>query len=108
MAYGMKTVPIVLGPVWTKVMVLLLIALTVFMLIYIQLKYILFSVEPADYFSLVYFVLFLILPLIGLSVQVLVAKNKQGYGRASKLIKVVMLTGILYSVLVFYLVNFKY
>jgi 4-hydroxybenzoate polyprenyltransferase len=108
MAYGMKTVPIVLGGVWTKIVVLLLIGLNLFMLVYLLLRYILFSVEPADYFSLVYFVLFLFLPLIGLSVQILIAKNKQDYGRASTLIKVVMLTGILYSVLVFYLVNFKY
>jgi 4-hydroxybenzoate polyprenyltransferase len=108
MAYGMKTVPIVLGGVWTKIVVLLLIGLNLFMLVYLLLRYILFSVEQADYFSLVYFVLFLFLPLIGLSVQILIAKNKQDYGRASTLIKVVMLTGILYSVLVFYLVNFKY
>ena len=108
MAYGMKTVPIVLGLVWTKVVVLSLIGLTMFMLIYLQVKYILFSVEPLDYFSLVYFLLFLMLPLIGLTVQVLVAKTKRDYSRASNLIKIVMLTGILYSALVFYLVNFKY
>ena len=108
MAYGMKTVPIVLGLVWTKVVVLSLIGLTMFMLIYLQVKYILFSVEPLDYFSLVYFLLFLMVPLIGLTVQVLVAKTKRGYSRASNLIKIVMLTGILYSALVFYLVNFKY
>jgi len=108
MAYGMKTVPIVMGLVWTKVVVLSLIGLTMFMLIYLQVKYILFSVEPLDYFSLVYFLLFLMLPLIGLTVQVLVAKTKRDYSRASNLIKIVMLTGILYSALVFYLVNFKY
>ncbi len=108
MAYGMKTVPIVLGVVWTKVVISLLIGLTIFMLIYLLWKYILFSVEPADYFSLVYFMVFLILPLIGLAIQILIAKNKRDYGRASTLIKIVMLTGILYSALVFYLVNFKY
>lgn len=108
MAYGMKTVPIVLGAFWTKVAVLALISLTLFMLIYLLLKYIVFSVEPADYISLMYFGLFLIVPLISLIIQVLRAKDKHGYGRASTLIKVIMLTGILYSVVVFYLVNFKY
>ena len=107
-AYGMKTVPIVLGTRWTKVVVVVLIGLTVFMLIYLLLKYILFSVVPADYFSLIYFSLFLILPFIGLTIQMIIAKDKRGYGRASTLIKLVMLTGILYSILVFYLVNFKY
>lgn len=107
-AYGMKTVPIVLGTRWTKVVVVVLIGLTVFMLIYLLLKYILFSVVPADYFSLIYFSLFLILPFVGLTIQVIIAKDKRGYSRASTLIKLVMLTGILYSILVFYLVNFKY
>jgi len=107
-AYGMKTVPIVLGTRWTKVVVVILIGMTVFMLIYLLLKYILFSVVPADYFSLIYFSLFLILPFVGLTMQVIIAKDKRGYSRASTLIKLVMLTGILYSILVFYLVNFKY
>jgi 4-hydroxybenzoate polyprenyltransferase len=108
MAYGMKTVPIVLGTFWTKIAVLALVAMTISMLIFLLLKFIMFSVEPADYISLVYFGLFLISPLISLMIQVIRAKDKHGYGRASTLIKVVMLTGILYSVLVFYLVNFKY
>jgi 4-hydroxybenzoate polyprenyltransferase len=108
MAYGMKTVPIILGNQWTKVLILGLIALTLFMLIFLLFKHILFSVEPADYLSLAYFVVFLVLPLLGLVLQVLVAKDKKGYRRASTLIKWIMLTGILYSVLVFYLVNFMY
>jgi len=58
-AYGMKTVPIVLGPVWTKVIVLGLISLTMGALIMALLKYILFSVDPADYYSLAYFILML-------------------------------------------------
>lgn len=107
-AYGMKTLPIVLGSLWTKIVILALIGLTIFILIYLLLKYILFSVNPADYISLVYFIAFLIIPLIGLSIQVVLARDKRGYGKASTMIKGVMLTGILYAVLVFYLVNFKY
>ena len=55
-----------------------------------------------------YFGLFLIIPLVSLMIQIILAQDKRGYHRASSLIKLVMLTGILYSVLVFYLVNFKY
>lgn len=107
-AYGMKTVPIVLGTFWTKVSLVVLIGLTIATLVYLLMKFILFSVEPADYISLIYFILFLITPLILLVIQVLVARDKKGYHRASNLIKGVMLTGILYSVMVFYLVQFKY
>jgi 4-hydroxybenzoate polyprenyltransferase len=107
-AYGMKTVPIVLGSMWTKVVLGLLIGFTIATLLYLLVRFIVFSVEPADFISLAYFVLFLFIPLILLIVQVIIAKGKRGYHRASVLIKLVMLAGILYSVVVFCLVNFKY
>ena len=71
-------------------------------------KFIFFSVEPADYFSLTYFVLLLLIPLVLLALRVLTAKNKRNYHTASTLIKLIMLTGIGYSGMVFYLVIFKY
>ncbi|MFH0757245.1 MAG: geranylgeranylglycerol-phosphate geranylgeranyltransferase [Bacteroidota bacterium] len=107
-AYGMRTVPIVLGAKWTMFIVLVLIFGTISLLIYILLKYILFSVEPADYFSLAYFIVLLLIPLVILAILILTAKSKKDYHRASSLIKLIMLTGILYSVMVFYLVHFKY
>ena len=107
-AYGMKTLPIVLGTTWTRVIVLGMIGITIFMLLYLLLKYIFFSVTPADYLSLGYFVLFLLIPLVVLAIQVILARTKRDYHRASTMIKLIMLTGVLYSFLVFYLVNFKY
>ena len=107
-AYGMKTVPIVLGTFWTRVVLVVLIALTMFALAFLLFKYIYFSVDPADYISLAYFALFLFLPLLLLVVQVITARSKKAYHRASTLIKLVMLFGILYSVVVFYLVGIKY
>ena len=105
-AYGMKTVPIVLGATWTKVSLMVMIAGTLGALLYLLLKYIVFSVDPLDYISLIYFALFLALPLIALAIQVLLARDKRAYRRASLLIKLVMLAGILYSVVVFYLAAF--
>lgn len=107
-AYGMRTVPIVLGSKWTKIIVLSLIAASLAAIIFVLLKFILFSVKPADYYSLVYFVLLLILPFILLAFRMIRAKGKKDYHRASSLIKLIMLFGILYSVMVFFLVNFKY
>jgi 4-hydroxybenzoate polyprenyltransferase len=107
-AYGMKTVPIVLGTLWTKVSLLVMLIGTLGALVYLLLKYIVFSVDPLDYISLIYFALFLALPLIALCIQVLLARDKRAYRRASLLIKLVMLAGILYSVVVFYLAGFKY
>jgi 4-hydroxybenzoate polyprenyltransferase len=107
-AYGMKTVPIVLGTFWTRMFVVALIAFTLFSLLILLFKYIYFSVDPVDYFSLIYFSVFLLLPLILLTVQVMAARDKRAYHRASTLIKLIMLFGILYSVVVFYLIGFKY
>jgi 4-hydroxybenzoate polyprenyltransferase len=108
-AYGMKTVPIVLGTFWTRMVLLFMIVGTLGVLVYLFLKYIVRSVDPLDYISLIYFVLFLALPLTALTVQVILARDKRAYRRASLLIKLVMLAGILYSVVVFFLVVvFKY
>ena len=107
-AYGMKTVPIVLGSGWTKLIVVGLIVFTMALLIFVLWRFILFSVNPADYFSLAYFLVMLILPFGLLAVMVIRAEEKRDYYRASTLIKLIMLLGILYSVMVFFLVNFKY
>ncbi len=104
-AYGMRTVPIVLGTFWTRIVLVLLICMTVFALAFLLFKYIYFSVEQRDHISLVYFVLFLFLPLLLLVIQVSTARSKKAYHRASTLIKLVMLFGILYSAVVFYLVQ---
>jgi len=107
-AYGMKTIPIVLGMKWTKVALLVMLTGTLGGLVYLLLKYVVFSVDPLDYISLIYFAVFLALPLIALSIQIVLAGDKRAYKRASLLIKWVMLAGILYSLVVFYLAGFKY
>lgn len=107
-AYGMKTLPIVLGDRWTRGIITALIALVLAALLFLLFRYILHSVTPPDYLSLGYFVLFLLLPLLVLALQVLRARDKKAYHRASTLIKIIMLNGILYSVVVFYLLAFKY
>ena len=98
-AYGMKTVPIVLGSGWTKLVLVGLIVLTMALLIFVLLRFILFSVDPADYYSLAYFLVMLILPFVLLAVMVIRAEEKRDYHRASTLIKLIMLFGILYSVI---------
>lgn len=107
-AYGMKTVPIVLGTFWTRVLVIILILLTLSALVFLLFRYIFYSVDPPDYISLVYFSVLLLFPMVLLAIQVMIARDKRTYHRASILIKLIMLSGILYSVLVFCLVSFKY
>ena len=101
-AFGMRTMPIVLGSRWTKVVIISIIALTMLVLRHVLVKHILFSVHPADIWSMLYFTWFLLVPLAWLAVRVAFAGNREDYHRASSLIKLVMLAGIMYSLIVFF------
>ncbi len=105
-AYGMKTLPIVAGISLTKTILGLLITGTVFLLIFILVKFIMFSGERTDYISLTYFAAFLIIPFFILLTLILIAREKADYHRASLLIKLIMLFGVMYSLVVYYLIKF--
>lgn len=105
-AYGMKTLPIVAGSLLTKLTVTFLIIVTVFLLVFVLVKYILFSAGETDFISLIYFGVFLVMPLFILLTLTLIASGKKDYHRASVLIKLIMLFGVLYSGVVYYLVNY--
>lgn len=105
-AYGMKTLPIVAGIPLTKGILALLITVTVFLLIFILVKFIMFSGAQTDYISLTYFAAFLVIPFFILLTLTLIAKEKADYHRASVLIKLIMLFGVLYSAVVYYLIKY--
>jgi 4-hydroxybenzoate polyprenyltransferase len=105
-AYGMKTIPIKLGMKATKVIIMTLILICVVMLLFILIKFIMFSGDSPDFISLVYFVALLVLPFFVLSTMIIMASKKIDYRRASLLIKIIMLTGVLYSAVVFFLIKF--
>jgi len=105
-AYGMKTLPIVVGSRLTKIILSTLIIATIAALLYILIKFILFSGEEPDFISLVYFSAFLFIPFFILLTLVMIASNKADYHRASIMIKIIMLFGVLYSGIVYYLVKF--
>lgn len=107
-AYGMHTFPIVVGMRWTRIFIVALVAFTLATLLFLLSRFILYSVDPADYYSLVYFVAMLFLPLVILGAMIAFARNRRDFHRASLLVKLIMLSGILYSVLVFYLVKYMY
>jgi 4-hydroxybenzoate polyprenyltransferase len=105
-AYGMKTLPIVAGTRITRLVLSVLISGTIFLLIFILVKFIMFSGDDPDFISLVYFGAFLIIPFFILLTLVIVASGKKDYHRASILVKLIMLFGVLYSGVVYYLIKF--
>lgn len=95
-AYGRKTMPIILGVINSKIIVITFIITTLFSLIYLNFRFL------NDLITLIYFVVVLIVPLIFLVYKVFVAENKKEYRRASNLSKLIMLAGILYSLVANY------
>jgi 4-hydroxybenzoate polyprenyltransferase len=105
-AYGMKTLPILAGTRITKLVLAGMILGTIFLLIIILVKFILFSGDAPDFISLTYFAAFLIIPFFVLLTLIIIASDKADYHRASILIKIIMLFGVLYSGVVYYLINY--
>ena len=106
-AYGMNTLPIVLGTRSTKLILISLICISIGSLLWILLKFILFNQDFVDYLSGGYYFIFLFLPLILLMVKLIIATTKRDYYVASQLTKIIMLAGILYAFVVRYIVLFK-
>ncbi|MDA3954499.1 MAG: geranylgeranylglycerol-phosphate geranylgeranyltransferase [Bacteroidales bacterium] len=97
-AYGRKTMPIILGVLNTKIVIITFILTTLFSLLYINFRFL------HDVITLIYFVVVLIFPLLFLIYKVIVAENKKDYRRASNLSKLIMLAGILYSLIANYII----
>lgn len=93
-AYGRNTVPVVLGVLYAKIVSICLIVLTVALL------YLVFYFFINDIITLVYISTVIVLPLIFVVYKLVVSSNRKQLHNASAIMKIVMLTGILYSVVV--------
>lgn len=93
-AYGRNTVPVVLGILSSKVVSVCLIIVT------IALLYLTWFFFINDIITLIYLTAGIVLPLIFVVYQVVKSQNRKQLHIASSIMKIVMLTGILYSVAV--------
>ncbi len=98
-AYGKKTIPVVWGMGAARSISLLLIALTVALFVIAWIMFV------PDFTSLVYFVVFIILPLVVTAILLVRETGTQAYHRASLWLKLIMLTGLGYMVIVNLLIN---
>lgn len=104
--YGMKTLPVFLGMKFTKIVLAVFIFILLSMLTII-LRFIVFSGEKTDMITAVYFIFFLLIPVSILLYIILTANTKNDYRNASNLMKLIMLAGMCYAVLVNYIVAFQ-
>jgi 4-hydroxybenzoate polyprenyltransferase len=93
-AYGRNTVPIVIGVVPSKIVSVTLIALT------ISLLYSAWFFFINDKITLIYLSTLIVLPLIFVVYKVMVSSSRKQIHTASNFMKIVMLTGLLYSIVV--------
>lgn len=93
-AYGRNTLPIVIGVVSSKIISVSLITIT------IALLYIVWHLFVNDYITLGYMSMTVVLPLLYVIYKILISRNKTQLHAASSMMKIVMLMGILYSVVV--------
>jgi 4-hydroxybenzoate polyprenyltransferase len=93
-AYGRNTVPVVLGILTSKIISVCLVFLTLLMV------YLVWYFYLHDRITLIYINVAIALPLIFVIYQVIVSKSRKQLHSASRIMKIVMLSGILYSVVV--------
>jgi 4-hydroxybenzoate polyprenyltransferase len=94
MAYGMNTVPVVTGILTARIISISLILITVGLL------YAVWYLLLYDEITLIYISCTIVLPLLYVIYQLIISSGKRQLHRASKLMKIVMIAGILYSVVV--------
>lgn len=97
-AYGRRSLPIVLGVFYTKIIILTLVAITIAALVYIYLLYL-----QGSSLTLWYLIAAQLIPYILLIVKTITAKTKRDYWLASLLVKLIMLFGVLYSLIAAYI-----
>jgi len=94
LAYGRNTLPIVTGMVTSKIVSVCLVILT------IALLYLAWYFFINDKITLIYLNAAIVVPLILVIYKVAISKNREQLHSASNIMKIVMLMGILYSVVV--------
>ncbi len=102
---GRRSVPIVAGIAVSKMIVNGLIIVMLLSLAYLYKGYLMVGFYgETDYLSLVYFALFILLPSTVLILRLHKARTRKDYHICNSMAKIIMLTGLMYSLLVRYII----
>jgi 4-hydroxybenzoate polyprenyltransferase len=93
-AYGRNTVPVIIGVLSAKIVSICLIIITIILL------YLTWHFFISDIITLVYLSAAIVLPLLFVLYKLVISSEKKQLHSASSVMKIVMITGILYSVVV--------
>ena len=98
-AYGRDTLPIVMGVFTSKIVLLLLFVLVLGLIVYTIYFYI------NDSITWIYTITVIIIPVLYAMYRLVRAHSQKDYHMISQIVKIVMLTGIFYSLLIDYLIS---
>lgn len=101
--YGRNTLPIVLGVIPVKV---ILVVLNLIVIGALGVVYLIFL--WGELITMFYFIFALIIPVLFLIYKIIRAKTKSDYTIASLINKVIMLLGLLYSLVVYYIFHYQF
>ena len=93
-AYGRNTVPVVLGILTSRIVAGTLVFITILLL------YTIWYLFIKDYITVIYISVAITLPMLYVLYRMFVSRSKVEFHKASNIMKLAMLTGILYSVFV--------
>lgn len=94
-AFGCRSVPIVLGIKKTKIILIVIILITISLLIFSGK----FLIDLKNYYSTAYIIFFLVIPLVILTLYVNIATQSQQYKFAAGFLKIIMISGVLYTLI---------
>lgn len=94
LAYGRNTIPVVIGVMSAKVVSILLIIMTIIFL------YLVWHLFVNDTFTLLYISVAIVLPLLFVIYKLVISREKKQIHSASNFMKIVMVSGLLYSLVV--------
>ena len=96
-----NTVPIVLGSMWTKIIV---ISLSAFTILYLVSKFFQYPACIEDRFVLFYFIFGIVFPFMYFGISVFKAKTQHEFHQAGNIIKFVMFAGTLFTIPIYLLI----
>ena len=100
-AYGRNTIPIVTGVITSRIISAILVLITLILL------YLTWHFFIDDLYTLIYITITIALPLIYVIYRLLFSSSKEHLHLAGRIMKIVMIAGILYSVLVKLIISLK-
>ena len=101
LAYGRNTLPVVIGVFTSRIVVISLLIVTIILL------YLVWFFLINDNITLIYISVGIILPLIRVIYQMIISKSRKQLHAASNVMKLIMLTGILYAVVVKIIITYN-